>query len=67
MKIHAIIKRERIFRSMTITALSNKARLSKGTISKLENDPKSNPTIGTLKKIARAFNESLAYILEDLE
>lgn len=49
---------------MTLPALADKAKLSKGLISKLENDEDPNPSIKTLNVIAKALDVTLSEILE---
>lgn len=51
-------------KSMTLPALADRAGLSKGLISKLENDEDSNPSLSTLYKIAEALEVTIADILE---
>ena len=49
---------------MTLPALAERAGLSKGLISKLENNEDSNPSLSTLYKIAEALEITVADILE---
>ena len=49
---------------MTLPALADRAGLSKGLISKLENNEDSNPSLSTLFKIAEALEITVADILE---
>lgn len=51
-------------RNITLPQLAEKAEVSKGLLSKLENDEESNPSIDTLFKIAEALEITLADILE---
>ena len=51
-------------KSMTLPALAESAGLSKGLISKLENNEDSNPSLATLYKIAEALDVTIADILE---
>ena len=48
---------------MTLPALADRAGLSKGLISKLENNEDSNPSLSTLYKIAEALDITVADIL----
>jgi len=59
-------ERIRIIRTeqgMNLPALAAKSGLSKGLLSKLENDPDSNPGLDTLQKLARAFDVNIASLL----
>jgi transcriptional regulator with XRE-family HTH domain len=49
---------------MTLPALADKAKISKGLLSKLENEADYNPSLDTLYKIAEAFEVTLADLLE---
>ena len=49
---------------MTLPALAKKADLSKGLLSKLENDEDPNPSIKTLNAIAKALGVTLSEILD---
>ena len=51
-------------RQMTLPALAEKANVSKGLLSKLENDEDPNPSIKTLGVIAKALDVTLSEILE---
>jgi len=58
------IKALRAERQMTLPTLAEKARLSKGLLSKIENSTDSNPSLDTLFKIAEAFDTTLSSLLE---
>lgn len=58
------IRTLRTEKKMSLPALAERAGLSKGLISKLENNDDSNPSLATLYKIAEALDVSLADILE---
>jgi transcriptional regulator with XRE-family HTH domain len=51
-------------RKMTLPALAERSGLSKGLLSKLENNEDANPSLETLFKVAEAFEVTLAEILE---
>ena len=51
-------------KGMTLPALAERADLSKGLLSKLENNEDSNPSLTTLYKIAEALGVTVADILE---
>ena len=54
----------RIERKMTLPALATRTGLSKGLLSKLENDTRANPSLDTLYKVAEGLDITLAEILE---
>lgn len=58
------IRTLRTEKNLTLPALAERAGLSKGLISKLENDEDSNPSLSTLFKIAEALEITVADILE---
>ena len=58
------IRTWRTEKNMTLPALADRAGLSKGLISKLENNDDSNPSLSTLYKIAEALGITVADILE---
>jgi transcriptional regulator with XRE-family HTH domain len=49
---------------MSLPALAERAELSKGLLSKLENNEDSNPSLATLYKIAEALEVTVADIIE---
>jgi transcriptional regulator with XRE-family HTH domain len=49
---------------MTLPALADRAGLSKGLLSKLENAEAANPSLETLQKIAEALGVTLSDILD---
>jgi transcriptional regulator with XRE-family HTH domain len=51
-------------KDMSLFDLAQRAKLSKGLLSKLENDESPNPSLETLYKIAEALDTSVAEILE---
>jgi transcriptional regulator with XRE-family HTH domain len=58
------IRTLRTEKNLTLPALAERAGLSKGLISKLENNEDSNPSLSTLYKIAEALEITVADILE---
>ena len=58
------IRTWRTEKNMTLPALADRAGLSKGLISKLENNEDSNPSLSTLYKIAEALDITVADILD---
>lgn len=48
---------------LNLPALAAKSGLSKGLLSKLENDSESNPSLDTLHKLAQAFDVTIADLL----
>lgn len=51
-------------RQMTLDVLANKAGLSKGLLSKLENNEDANPSLDTLQKISDAFELTLSDLID---
>ena len=51
-------------KEMTLPALAEKAGLSKGLISNIENSADANPSLDTVHKIAEALDVTLADLLE---
>lgn len=62
--IGGTIKALRQEKQITLPDLAEKANLSKGLLSKIENSDDANPSLGTLFKIAEAFEISLSELLE---
>jgi len=58
------IRTLRMEKGLTLPALAERAELSKGLLSKLENDEDSNPSVGTLYKIAEALDVTISDIME---
>jgi transcriptional regulator with XRE-family HTH domain len=58
------IRALRTEQGMTLPTLAEQSGLSKGLLSKLENNEESNPSLGTLHKIVKALNATLSDILE---
>lgn len=51
-------------KGITLPELAERATLSKGLLSKIENSDESNPSLDTLHKIAEALDEPLAVFLD---
>ena len=62
--IGAKIKALRAERQITLPDLADKAKLSKGLLSKIENSEDSNPSLDTLFKLAEALGITLSNLLE---
>jgi transcriptional regulator with XRE-family HTH domain len=58
------IRALRTEKQITLPTLAEEAKLSKGLLSKLENNEESNPSIETLYKIAEGLGVTLGDILE---
>jgi transcriptional regulator with XRE-family HTH domain len=58
------IRTLRAERQITLPDLADKAKLSKGLLSKIENSEDSNPSLDTLFKIAEALDVTLSELLE---
>ena len=61
--IGAKIRAERVARGVTLPTLAAQAGISKGLLSTIETNELSNPSIGTLTKIADALDTSVANII----
>ena len=57
------IRTLRTEQGLNLPALATKSGLSKGLLSKLENDPDSNPSLDTLHKLAQALDVTIADLL----
>ena len=62
--IGGTIKTLRVEKGFTLPDLAEKAGLSKGLLSKIENLPDANPSLATLYKIAEALEVPLSEIIE---
>lgn len=58
------IRALRTERQMTLPALADAAKVSKGLLSKLENSPDANPSIETLHRVAGALRVTIADLLD---
>jgi transcriptional regulator with XRE-family HTH domain len=58
------IRSLRTEKQLTLPALAERASLSKGLLSKLENDQESNTSLSTLYSLAEALDVTIADILE---
>ena len=58
------IRTMRAERGLTLPQLADKAGLSKGLLSQLENSESPNPSLDTLNKIAKALEVTLSVLLE---
>jgi len=67
MTIGKKIKNKRIELNMSQGDLTKKTGIKREYISKMENNHLSNPTLETLRKIAKAFGISVSKLLENLE
>lgn len=54
----------RIEKGLTLPALAERAELSKGLLSKLENNEDSNPSLTTLYRIAEALEVTISDLIE---
>jgi len=53
------LKRERQARGLSLARVAERSGIDKSRLSKLENDPRSNPTLATLTRIADAIGVKL--------
>jgi len=54
----------RLEKNISLPELAERAGVSKGFLSQLENDEESNPSLDTLNKVAKALNVTLAALIE---
>jgi ribosome-binding protein aMBF1 (putative translation factor) len=57
------VERER--QGLSFSDLSDRSGIDRATLSKLETGKVSNPTVGTLRAVARALNKRLSWSLSD--
>jgi transcriptional regulator with XRE-family HTH domain len=57
------LRRERERQGLSLTDLAERTGLDRATISKLETGKIANPTVGTLKKYAKALGKTLSWTL----
>ncbi len=55
----AAIKAAREAQGLSLTELSRRTGISKSSLSRLENDPKANPTVTTLMRLAEALGQQI--------
>ncbi len=58
------LRRERERRGLSLTDLAERTGIDRATISKLETGKIANPTVGTLRTLARALGQKLTWTLE---
>ena len=59
-----VLKREREARRLSLGDVAERSGIDKSRLSKLENDPRSNPTLATLSRIASAIGVKLSIHVE---
>lgn len=62
LELNKRIEKERMAKGMSQRALARAADLSSMTISKIESGESCNPTIWTVKKIAKVLGVSIGYL-----
>jgi DNA-binding XRE family transcriptional regulator len=60
-----LLKQERQTQGVTLQELEDRTGISRGALSRLENDPTPNPTVRTLQRIAAALGKSIIVRLGD--
>jgi ribosome-binding protein aMBF1 (putative translation factor) len=58
------LRRERERQGLSLTDLAERTGIDRATISKLETGKIANPTVGTLRTLARALGQKLTWTLE---
>ena len=61
------LRRERERQGLSLTDLAERTGIDRATISKLETGKIANPTVGTLRTLARALGRKLTWTLESVE
>ncbi|QDV39658.1 helix-turn-helix domain-containing protein [Tautonia plasticadhaerens] len=61
----AILRSERERQGLRLSDVSERSGIDRSTLSKLETGEVANPTVGTLREMARALNKRLIWSLED--
>jgi DNA-binding phage protein len=59
-----LLRREREVRGLSLGEVARRTGIDKSRLSKLENDPRSNPTLATLTRIAGAIGVKLSIHVE---
>jgi DNA-binding Xre family transcriptional regulator len=59
------LRAERERQGLSLSDLSQRSGIDRATLSKLETGKVSNPTVGTLRAVARALNKRLSWSLSD--
>lgn len=59
-----LLKSERRSQGVTLQELEDRTGISRGALSRLENDPAPNPTVRTLQRIANALGKSIVVKLQ---
>lgn len=61
----AELRAERERQGLSLADVSERTGIDRSTLSKLETGKVCNPTVGTLRSLARALNKRLSWTLED--
>lgn len=59
------LRSERERQGLSLADVSERTGIDRSTLSKLETGKVANPTVGTLRAVARALNKRLSWSLED--
>jgi ribosome-binding protein aMBF1 (putative translation factor) len=59
------LRAERERQGLSLSDISERTGIDRSTLSKLETGKVANPTVGTLRALARALNKRLSWSLED--
>lgn len=60
----AVLKLEREARGLSLADVAERSGIDRSRLSRLENDPRSNPTLATLTRVAGAIGVKLAIQVE---
>lgn len=64
MRLPAILRRLRRARKLTQTELARRVRVTQGYIARLESEPGLNPSLPTLRRLAKALGVPVTELLE---
>jgi transcriptional regulator with XRE-family HTH domain len=62
-RLGAVVRRLRVRQDMTQEVLARRAGITQGHLSKIESGERPNPSVTTLKRLARALDVSVATLL----
>lgn len=64
-QVLSALKSARQAQGLSLSAMKERTGIGKAALSRLENDPRSNPTVGTVLRVATALGKKIAIRLVD--